>query len=338
MNASYQSNVINVLNLTAIYIFKYILTTIYIIGNLGTLFSFFIFCQKSWRKNVCVFYFKCSLFFNFCYLNSTVLGIVMMNGFDVQLINYNIILCKFFYYACFLFAILPPTILILASIDRLLISSQNIDTRMYSSKRLAYFSISIAIIFWCLFNIHAFIMVNIHQISPDIFLCSFNQPKVYYDFISYFTGTLNIIFCAVMTILCILAFKNVRKILTFPSRQRNGMRSMTKKDFQLLRCLYAEDIIFIIFSTLVVAIYIYEAVTTHMLRTELQNTIRRFLKNVIIFLFNTSYSCNFLIFFIVSKAFRNETKRIFRLTSQLNQDEKNEGIVVITVNAIQLPN
>ncbi|CAF3684379.1 unnamed protein product, partial [Adineta steineri] len=56
------------------------------------------------------------------------LGLVLLNGFNVNLQNSNVIVCKLYFYASFLFAALSPTILILASIDRLLISSQNVDT------------------------------------------------------------------------------------------------------------------------------------------------------------------------------------------------------------------
>ena len=76
---------------------------------------------------------------------------------------------NYFIYVSFLFSTLLPTILILASIDRLLISSQNVDTRLYSSKRLAYFSISISTFFWIVFNFHILIKVNIQELYPSVF-------------------------------------------------------------------------------------------------------------------------------------------------------------------------
>ena len=51
-----------------------------------------------------------------------------------------------------------------------------------------------------------------------------------------------------MIILSIFAFKNVRHIRAIPRQQRHQIRSMTKKDFQLLRCLFVQDIVYIIFS------------------------------------------------------------------------------------------
>ena len=72
-------------------------------------------------------------------------------------------------YAMYLVSNLVSTILILASIDRLLISSRNIDTRLYSSRRLAYFSVSISVFVWVAFYIHALVKVDIYEIYSSIF-------------------------------------------------------------------------------------------------------------------------------------------------------------------------
>ncbi|CAF1238454.1 unnamed protein product [Adineta steineri] len=71
------------------------------------------------------------------------LASIFIYGYNINIQNTNVVLCKIYLYFAFLFSSVTPTILILASIDRLLISSQNVDTHLYSSKRLAYFSISI---------------------------------------------------------------------------------------------------------------------------------------------------------------------------------------------------
>ena len=51
-----------------------------------------------------------------------------------------------------------------------------------------------------------------------------------------------------MIILSILSFKNVRGIRSIPRRQRRTGRIMRKEDFQLLRCLFVKDIIYIILA------------------------------------------------------------------------------------------
>ena len=112
------------------------------------------------------------------------------------------------------------TILILASIDRLLISSENVDTRSYSSKRLAFLLISISTVFWMIFNVHILIMVDIQQ---------FNVSR----------------------------------------QHRREIRSMKKRDFQLFRCLFAEDIVHISVSAISSFYNVYRTQTRDRERTEL---------------------------------------------------------------------
>ena len=114
-----------------------------------------------------------------------------------------------------------------------------------------------------------------------------------------------------MIILCIISFKNVRHIRSIPRQKRGQIRSMTKKDFQLLRCLFVQDIIFIIFGSTITAYYLYYAITADQIHTQLQQVINTFVNSLLTFLYDVSYSTNFFVFLIVSKAFRHELKRMF---------------------------
>ncbi|UJR32692.1 hypothetical protein I4U23_020151 [Adineta vaga] len=333
---SFDNYYINIINLTTTYLFEYVLPVLYIISNLGNLLSVLVFSQKSWRKNVCVFYFKIFLLYNTVLLNSATLGLILNIGYKLNLQNFNIILCKGYFYMSFLFATLSPTILILASLDRLLISSQNIDTRLYSSKRLAYFSISISTLFWMIFYIHLLSKVNIYEFTPSHFVCYFDSSKLYMIFVSYSTSILNIVFDILMIILCIFAFKNVRHIRAVPSDRRNQIRSMKKKDFQLLRCLFVQDIIFLIFETPVTVFYTYDTLTKSYVRTRLEQAIHTFSHNILSFLHHTFCLTAFFIFIIVSKAFRTELKRMFYkfIGKERSSNRENEHVV----NAIVLIN
>lgn len=157
MNTSNVDHLINNLSTISNCIYRYIVPILYITSNIGNLLSALIFSKKSWKKNVCVFYFQVLLIINLCYNNSTTLAVIFIYGYGKSVINSNVILCQIYFYIFFLFTILAPTTLILASVDRLLLSSQKVHTRLYSSKRLAYFLISINTVIWILFNIHVFI-------------------------------------------------------------------------------------------------------------------------------------------------------------------------------------
>ncbi|CAF2855260.1 unnamed protein product [Rotaria sp. Silwood2] len=301
---------IKILNNAIVYIYRYGNPIVYILGNIGNLLSAVVFMRKAWKKNVCVFYFLISLVLSSIYLNSTILGTALINGFNINAQNSSVILCKLLFYAAFLSSTLLPTVLILASIDRLLISSQNVETRLHSSKRLAYFSISVSTFFWIIFNIHVLIKVNLQEIVPSQYVCYYDQSNFYVDFVSYFLMIFNTLVCLAIIILSVIAFKNIRHIRIFPHHQRNQIRSMTIKDFQLLRCLFVQDIVYITVSIFSSVFSIYTATTRNQRTTSLQQAIHDFLDNFFVFLYFIFYCVNFFIFLIISKVFRHELKRM----------------------------
>ena len=79
-----------------------------------------------------------------------------------------------------------PTLLIYASFDRLLISSQNVDTRLYSSKRLAYLFVCTNFVFWTIFSFHVLIKVNILQFGVGQFVCTYDLSQSYLNFLIVF--------------------------------------------------------------------------------------------------------------------------------------------------------
>lgn len=332
---------LNQLNITVVYIYKYVLLVIYILGNIGNLISFVIFMKKSWKKNVCVFYFKFCLLFNTCYINCSTLGFILINGFQINFHNFNQSICKMYFYFTLLFGTLTPTILILASIDRLLISSQNVDTRLYSSRRLACFSISISTFFWAMYNIHALVKVDLQQIYPGYFTCTYDLSRIYLNFVTYSLATIHLAFFLLMIILCLFAFKNVHRIRAVSHRTRpRQVRSMTRKDFQLLRCLFLQDVLFIGFGMLLIIYYIYYAITKDQSRSILDQGIINFLSKFFTFLYTIPFCANFFVFTFVSKAFRYEMKRaLYRMVrKQINPPrEEDQGGMGIVINVIALP-
>ena len=162
---------IEVLEYFTFYLNRYVLLIAYMFGNIENVLTAIIFAKKCWRKNVCVFYLTVYLVISFAYLNSIVLTSIFVYGYDIDLQNVSTILCKLYFYCAYIFLTLSPTILILASVDRLLISSQNVDTRLYSSKRLTCLSLSISIVFWFIFYLHLPISVTLQQYESSSTIC-----------------------------------------------------------------------------------------------------------------------------------------------------------------------
>ncbi|UJR32697.1 hypothetical protein I4U23_020156 [Adineta vaga] len=331
--SSSNSYTIELLIKIPIYLHQYVVPILYFIGNLGNILTLYIFLKKSWRKNVSVLYFIICLISNTIFINSTLLGAVFNIGFQINLHNSNTFLCKLFYYTACVTSIYFPIILILASIDRLLISSQNVHTRLYSSKRLAYFLISISTIICTLFYIHIFIKVYIQEIYPTVFVCYYELSS-YLNFFVYSALFITVFISLTMITLSIFAFKNVRRIRAIPRQQRRVIRSMTKKDFQLLRCLYVHNIIYIICS-IVIIIGIGQSITlNYETSTAMEIAVNTFLNNFGSFLHYIPYCISFFIFSCVSKTFRLELKRCVLnichrdLTVTVQDEENNQHELV----------
>ncbi|CAF3672034.1 unnamed protein product [Adineta steineri] len=200
--------------------------------------------------------------------------------------------------------------LVLASIDRLLLSSENVETRLYSSRRLAYFSLSVSTCFWLIFFVHVLIEFNIEQVGPFLFICLFYSNGFYSIFLSNSTTIFNLLLFVLMIILSIFSFKNVRQNRLIPRQQRRTFRSMHKKDLELLRCLYFQDLIYLLTSILLIFHTIYGTIINNQIHTSSIQAFKNFLLNLGVFIHHIPFSINFFIYLTISKAFRHEFKRL----------------------------
>lgn len=71
----------------------------YIFANIGNVISLLILM----KKNVCVFYLKINTVFNSCYINFSILALILINGYRINFQNNNVLICKMFHYlVCYL--------------------------------------------------------------------------------------------------------------------------------------------------------------------------------------------------------------------------------------------
>ncbi|CAF1293669.1 unnamed protein product [Adineta steineri] len=107
-----------------------------------------------------------------------------------------------------------------------------------------------------------------------------------------------------------MAFKNARQLRSIPRQQRHQFRTMNKKDIQLLRCLYALDIVYICFTLFASIFNVYLASTQDQIHTPLRSAIENFLSRMASFSYHIPFCISFFIFLFVSKAFRQEMKHL----------------------------
>ena len=326
MSSSSDSDINELLSSIVTYAYQYFGIFLYIIGNFGNLLTLWIFSKKSWRRKVCVFYFFLCLISNTIFINSVFIGAILIHGFNINILIYNPFLCKIYFYVAYVLSICYPMILILATIDRLLISSQNVDTRLYSSKRLAYFSSCICMFLWLIFSIHILIKVNIHEIYPTYFICYYDLYDIQYQLFNLYTLLIiTVVVFFSMIILSILSFKNVRLIKPISRQQRHRTRSMSRKDFQLLRSLYVHNIAYNVWTALTVGGLCFDTVLAHKIPTDFERILQLFLGNMGGLLHYVPFCTSFFIFISISRSFRQELKciiyQIIRKDVRMIRDE-----------------
>jgi hypothetical protein len=107
-----------------------------------------------------------------------------------------------------------------------------------------------------------------------------------------------------------LSFKNVRRIRAMPRQQINIVRAMHKKDFQLLRCLFVQNIVYIIRSSFLATYTIYTAATKYQIQTPWEQSFNTFFFNLSTVIYQIPYCVSFIVYITVSKAFYQEVKRL----------------------------
>jgi hypothetical protein len=129
-----------------------------ILGNIGNVFIAIIFSRQ--RPSACALYLITSAVVNSVYLTfEGITSIVTLYYPDKTTLT--IAFCKIYSYTLNFVGQVPKTMLILACIDRFLITSDRASFRAFSTPKRAKYFIFFSIIFWALFVIHSPIMTTV---------------------------------------------------------------------------------------------------------------------------------------------------------------------------------
>ena len=105
---------------------------------------------------------------------------------------------------------------------------------------------------------------------------------------------------------------------------------MRKKDFQLLRCLFAKDIIYIVCNTVLCTYFIYKFIPKSQAQVIQEQQITAFIFNMASFIHHIPFCASFYIYVIISRAFRQSCQRlIWKMFGKdigvIPEEEPNEG-------------
>ena len=207
--------------------------------------------------------------------------------------------------------------MILASVDRVLVTSTNAGTRRRSTRRLAYMCISGVTLFWVLFHIYTLVSTSIIQVAPNYFACYFTSATAL-TFISYYTLIIrSILVPLIMATLAVWTVKNIRSIRhatvasvssAITAAAEGGLNSTRSKDRQLMLILLSDIIVYIISTSMLAAVTMYQQFTQYNVKSYEQTQIDDFLASVARFINYIRFCVECYVNLVVSKTFRNELK------------------------------
>lgn len=287
-----------------------------ILSTICCTLSLLVFSQKKLRKNPCAMYLIAVNLSNFLYIYLSILILILGLGYNIDLTSYGILICRFIYYFSLLFDCLSSFYLILASIDRVLVTSPSALTRQRSTRRLAVLSLTLGTIFWMVFHCHTFIFIIMQELAPGYSICYF-QAGLYADLIGYYS----VVIKGVVTSLLLIIFglwtrknlQNIHRRQVAPAdsttMQAIGQKDTTVhlKNRQFALMLLMEILIYITCTSMLSIIGVYQQIA----KNEAQTTFNYFIRIIGSFVSYTPIFANFLGNLLISKTFRSEVRRIF---------------------------
>lgn len=156
----------------------------------------------------------------------------------------SVVFCKIKYYIACVTTILPPSLVVLASIDRFMLSSRNAGVRAWSCPRIAYRLIAGVTIFWIVFSVHTLIGISI--IPSALGAICYVQPGIYTLFVAIyliiFNYSLPPILMVTFGLLTVANIRRTRRQIHPQARTQYAQR----KDRYLLHMLFFQMLVNII--------------------------------------------------------------------------------------------
>ncbi|CAF1465618.1 unnamed protein product [Adineta steineri] len=308
------NDMVTTMKLVEKYLYQIGCPVLIVIGTISCIINLIVFSQKNLRKNPCSIYFIAYNLANFIYIYSSLLSLTLNIGYKINANIYHLALCRVFLYTVALFNSLSSFYLILASIDRILITSRNAITRRKSTRRLAYLCIIVGTLFWALVHAHLLIFSTITQITPNSFLCYY-QPGIHLTFMGYYSIIKEISALLLLTICGLWSIKNIHslhhmRIVLNLSVTKNVIEtnSSSGKDRQLFSMLLMDIIIYAVFSFIFSIFLMYQQITQNQIKTSDRIQIETVIRDLCLFSAGIPFCLGCYTNLFVSKTFRTDIR------------------------------
>ena len=309
---------IGALEITEKYLYLTVGSILILMGTAGCLINLIIFIRRNLRQNPCLIYFIAFNIFNLCYIYLSLVGLTLEIVYHINPSATSVIICRLRIYFSILLNWFNPFFLILASIDRIMITSHNVHTRQKSTRRLAYLSTIVGTMLWAIFHSHALIFSNIVEVGPNVTIC-YHQLGIYLTFMGYYSITKEISALILLIICALWTVKNVRSVRrvrvapdVHPNHlvEQDGRPKNRSKDRQLIWMLLMDIVIYALFSFTMAIFLVYQEITQHQMKSVVRTRIEVFVRNVCFLSIAVPFCSSCYTNLIASATFRKEVKKL----------------------------
>jgi hypothetical protein len=277
------------------------------LGNIGNIFIVILFSQR--HKNACSIYLICSAIMNDLYLTfNSFVQIFPFYYADETMRAFA--LCKIRYYVSNVLGQLAKTMIVLACIDRFLITNNQANLRAFSTVKRAKRYILISIIFWPIFASHIAIMTTI-----------LNKECGTFDTYSTIYTIYTIIFVGLVPPILLggfgyLTYRNMRQIHMRVHPALNNINNanipIRRRDRQLLVIVASEVFVYVVTTTFYPLILLEEMISRYVIsnKSVQYSQIESFIFTISFLLLFVNNAAPFYVYLISSKSFRCDFKQL----------------------------
>ncbi|CAF0947714.1 unnamed protein product [Adineta steineri] len=281
----------------------YTYTIVMVLGNIGNIFIIILFARQ--RQNACSIYLISSTIINSIYLT--------FNSF-VQLFPFYyadetiraFILCKLRSYIPGILGLITKTFIVLACIDRFMITNHRANFRAFSTPKRAKCLVCLSILFWPIFGCHVAIMTTIINRQCGQFGI---YSIIYTIYIAIFVGLIPPITSGTLGY---LTYRNMKQRHNRIQPVAHVDIPIRRRDKELLIIVMSEVFVYIITALPYPFILLEMMISRNVILNKSieYSQIESFILGIALLLIYMNFAAPFYIYIISSKAFRREFKHL----------------------------
>ena len=159
------------LNNIQVDLYRYVLLPFIGLGTIGNLLNLVVFLQPYLRSNPCSIYLLAYTIASICWIDFIGLTASLSVGFSLNFGTLSTATCRIRTYILCVIINLLPDFLILAALDRTLITTRRLAVRQLSTRKIACYSICFVTVFWIIFNIPTLFYTDIARVVTGRTVC-----------------------------------------------------------------------------------------------------------------------------------------------------------------------